>query len=177
MNAETIHVDGMPSPVGRLLLLADAQGLREIRFETERHPRPVSPHWVRSSSALAFAREQLEEYFAGTRTGFDLPLHPQGTAFQLTVWEELARIPYAETISYGELARRIGQPQAMRAVGAANGRNPLPIVVPCHRVIGSNGSLTGFGSGLPAKRFLLGWERRIAHGDLFGADDGRRAAR
>jgi len=95
----------------------------------------------------------------------------------LTVWEELARIPYAETISYGELARRIGQPQAMRAVGAANGRNPLPIVVPCHRVIGSNGSLTGFGGGLPAKRFLLGWERRIAHGDLFGADDGRRAAR
>ncbi len=177
MNAETIHVDGMPSPVGRLLLLADAQGLREIRFETERHPRPVSPHWVRSSSALAFAREQLEEYFAGTRTGFDLPLHPQGTAFQLTVWEELARIPYAETISYGELARRIGQPQAMRAVGAANGRNPLPIVVPCHRVIGSNGSLTGFGGGLPAKQFLLGWERRIAHGDLFGADDGRRAAR
>lgn len=177
MNAETIHVDEMPSPVGRLLLLADAQGLREIRFETERHPRPVSPHWLRSSAALAFAREQLEEYFAGTRTGFDLPLHPQGTAFQLTVWEELARIPYAETISYGELARRIGQPQAMRAVGAANGRNPLPIVVPCHRVIGANGSLTGFGGGLPAKRFLLEWERRMAHGDLFGADDGRRAAR
>jgi methylated-DNA-[protein]-cysteine S-methyltransferase len=132
---------------------------------------------VRSSAALAFARGQLEEYFAGTRTAFDLPLHPQGTAFQLTVWDELARIPYAETISYGELARRIGQPQAMRAVGAANGRNPLPIVVPCHRVIGNNGHLTGFGGGLPAKRFLLGWERRTAHGDLFGADDGRRAAR
>jgi methylated-DNA-[protein]-cysteine S-methyltransferase len=132
---------------------------------------------VRSSAALAFARGQLEEYFAGTRTAFDLPLHPQGTEFQLTVWDELARIPYAETISYGELARRIGQPQAMRAVGAANGRNPLPIVVPCHRVIGSNGNLTGFGGGLPAKRFLLGWERRTAHGDLSGADDGRRAAR
>jgi methylated-DNA-[protein]-cysteine S-methyltransferase len=177
MTAATIHVDEMPSPVGRLLLLADAQGLREIRFETERHPRPRSADWVHAPAALAFARAQLEEYFAGTRTAFDLPLHPQGTAFQLRVWEELGRIPYAVTISYGELARRIGQPQAMRAVGAANGRNPLPIVVPCHRVIGSNGSLTGFGGGLPAKRFLLGWERRIAHGDLFEAGDTHRAAR
>jgi len=176
MNAETIHVDEMPSPIGRLLLLADAQGLREIRFETERHPQPRSDAWVHAPAALTFARQQLEEYFAGTRTQFDLPLHPQGTAFQLRVWQELGRIPYAVTISYGELARRIGQPQAMRAVGAANGRNPLPIVVPCHRVIGSNGSLTGFGGGLPAKRFLLGWEERMARGDLFDGRGDRAAA-
>ena len=119
-------------------------------------------------AALDFARVQLQEYFAGVRQTFDLPLHPMGTPFQLTVWRELARIPYGATISYGELARRIGQPQAMRAVGAANGRNPLPIVLPCHRVIGADGSLTGFGGGLPTKRFLLAMEDGVARGDLFG---------
>ncbi|HWU75714.1 MAG TPA: methylated-DNA--[protein]-cysteine S-methyltransferase, partial [Rhodanobacter sp.] len=98
----------------------------------------------------------------------DMPLHPLGTPFQLEVWHELARIPYGTTLSYGEMARRIGQPKAVRAVGAANGRNPLPIVLPCHRVIGSDGSLTGFGGGLPIKRQLLAMEDRIARGDLFG---------
>jgi methylated-DNA-[protein]-cysteine S-methyltransferase len=164
---DTIHYDEMDSPVGTLRLVADSHGLREIWFERERHPKQAHPGWVRAAASLAFARVQLEEYFAGTRQHFELPLHPVGTPFQLEVWHELARIPYGVTISYGELARRIGKPLAVRAVGAANGRNPLPIVLPCHRVIGANGALTGFGGGLPTKRFLLTMEDRVARGDLF----------
>ncbi|MDE2307160.1 MAG: methylated-DNA--[protein]-cysteine S-methyltransferase [Xanthomonadaceae bacterium] len=164
---DTIHYDEMPSPVGRLLLVADREGLRQIRFEQERHPHVAQSGWIRASAALAFARRQLEEYFAGTRRRFELPLHPLGTPFQLAVWQELGRIPYGATISYGELARRIGKPAAMRAVGAANGRNPLPIVLPCHRVIGADGSLTGFGGGLPTKHFLLTLENALPAGDLF----------
>ena len=168
MRTEKIHYDDMLSPIGTLRLVADAQGLREVWFETGRHQKAPAPAWVHSSRALAFARVQLEEYFAGERQIFELPLHPLGTPFQLAVWKELERIPYGVTISYGEVARRIEQPAAVRAVGAANGRNPLPIIVPCHRVIGSNGSLTGFGGGLPTKRFLLALEGRVARGDLFG---------
>jgi len=163
-----IHYDDMDSPIGRLRLVADRDGLREIWFEQGRHQKAVEPNWIRATEPLAFVRLQLEEYFAGERQHFELPLHPQGTPFQLEVWRELARIPYGVTISYGELARRIEQPQAVRAVGAANGRNPLPIVLPCHRVIGSDGSLTGFGGGLPTKRYLLQLEQRVAEGDLFG---------
>ena len=168
MNPDIIHYDEMDSPVGTLRLVADRRGLREIRFERERHPKPAHAGWVRDAAPLRSARAQLEEYFAGVRKDFELPLHAVGTAFQLEVWEELRRIPYGATISYGELARRIGKPQAMRAVGAANGRNPLPIVVPCHRVIGADGSLTGFGGGLPTKRHLLALEAQVAHGDLCG---------
>lgn len=164
----TIYYDDLPTPIGRLRLVADAQGLREVWFEHGKHQHTLSPTWTHAPDALAFARVQLQEYFAGKRRNFDLPLHPHGTPFQRAVWEELGRIPYGVTLSYGELARRIGQPQAMRAVGAANGRNPLPIVLPCHRVIGANGSLTGFGGGLPTKRFLLALEERVARGDLFG---------
>jgi len=164
---DIIHYDEMDSPVGTLRLVADSHGLREIRFERERHPKKTHAGWIRAAEPLAFARVQLEEYFAGERQHFDLPLHPLGTPFQLAVWEQLGRIPYGATISYGELARRIEQPLAVRAVGAANGRNPLPIVLPCHRVIGADGSLTGFGGGLPTKRYLLAMEDRIAHGDLF----------
>lgn len=167
-DSAIVWYDNMPSPVGMLRLVADDQGLREIWFETGRHQKSPQPHWRRAAEPLTQARQQLEEYFAGTRQQFDLVLHPVGTSFQRDVWWELARIPYGATISYGELARRIHQPQAVRAVGAANGRNPLPIVLPCHRVIGANGSLTGFGGGLPTKRFLLSLEERIAHGDLFG---------
>lgn len=163
-----IWFDEMPSPVGPLRLVADEHGLRQIWFENERHPKRAAPHWVRAPQAVQFARVQLEEYFAGTRQVFELPLHPVGTPFQLTVWQALADIAYGSTQSYGEVARRIGEPQAVRAVGAANGRNPLPIVLPCHRVIGADGSLTGFGGGLPVKQFLLAMERRVAHGDLFG---------
>src|ERR1700748_3532286 len=118
-------------------------------------PKAMGEDWIRNSDAVAFARQQLEEYFAGTRQIFDLPLRPLGTPFQCEVWQALAHIPYASTISYGQLAQRIAQPLAVRAVGAANGRNPLPIILPCHRVIGANGSLTGFGGGLPTKRWLL----------------------
>jgi methylated-DNA-[protein]-cysteine S-methyltransferase len=166
----TLWYDELSSPVGMLRLVADDQGLREIWFERGRHQKSPQPGWRHAAEPLAEARQQLEEYFAGTRQQFDLPLHPHGTPFQQEVWWELARIPYGTTISYGELARRIDQPLAMRAVGAANGRNPLPIVLPCHRVIGSDGSLTGFGGGLPTKRYLLSLESRVAHGDLFGTE-------
>ncbi|MHA6203126.1 methylated-DNA--[protein]-cysteine S-methyltransferase [Dyella soli] len=169
-DANTLWYDEWASPVGVLRLVADDECLREIWFPHGRHRQLQPPHWRHAAEPLARARQQLEEYFAGTREQFDLPLRPIGTPFQREVWWELARIPYGATISYGELARRIGQPAAVRAVGAANGRNPLPIVLPCHRVIGSDGSLTGFGGGLPTKRFLLSLESRVALGDLFGVE-------
>lgn len=168
MSNETIWYDDMPTPIGVLRLVADDVGLREVWFSTGRHQRSPRPEWIRAREPLAQARQQLDEYFAGERQQFDLPLHPLGTPFQVQVWWELSRIPYGTTISYGEMARRIGQPSAVRAVGAANGRNPLPIVLPCHRVIGANGSLTGFGGGLPTKQFLLSLESRTVEGDLFG---------
>lgn len=169
MSTTSTYYDDMPSPVGRLRLVADGdRSLRQVWFERERHPKAMGTDWIRNSDAVAFAREQLEEYFAGTRQTFDLSLRPLGTPFQCEVWSALADIPYASTISYGELAKRIGQPLAVRAVGAANGRNPIPIILPCHRVIGANGSLTGFGGGLPTKRWLLAMEDQIARGDLFG---------
>ncbi|WP_109125751.1 methylated-DNA--[protein]-cysteine S-methyltransferase [Dyella sp. C11] len=168
MSSETLWYDNMPTPIGTLMLVADDTGLREVWFSTGRQQRTPDENWVRSREPLAEARRQLDEYFAGERQHFDLTLRPHGTPFQQQVWWELARIPYGTTISYGELARRIDHPQAMRAVGAANGRNPLPIILPCHRVIGANGSLTGFGGGLPTKRFLLSLESQVNEGDLFG---------
>jgi len=145
----------LKTPIGELLLVAEDGELREIRFE--RDPRPFEPEsgWRRGGRLLARAARQLDEYFAGRRRAFVLPLGPSGTPFQRKVWRELERIPFGRTISYGTLARRVGNPQASRAVGAANGRNPLPIVIPCHRVIASDGRLTGFGGGLDVKRFLL----------------------
>jgi methylated-DNA-[protein]-cysteine S-methyltransferase len=166
-TTDTIYYDDIDSPVGPLRLIADAGGLREMCFEVESHPTVMQPEWVRASQPLARAHRQLDEYFAGTRQTFELTLNPHGTSFQLAVWMQLRRIPYGTTISYGELARRIGNPAASRAVGAANGRNPLSIIVPCHRVIGSTGKLTGFGGGLPTKQFLLALERRTLKGDLF----------
>jgi methylated-DNA-[protein]-cysteine S-methyltransferase len=169
MNPDTIHYDDIATPVGRLRLAADARGLRSVWFDQGRHQhQALPPEWRHSPAALAFATEQLQAYFAGTRQSFDLPLNPFGTPFQLIVWNELKRIPYGITISYGELARRIGKPAAVRAVGAANGRNPLSIVVPCHRVIGADGSLTGFGGGVENKRKLLTLEQRVNGKDLFG---------
>ena len=143
------------SPVGPLMLAADETGLRHIEFRDNRHPANRADWHGGDSEILQASEAQLAEYFAGTRTSFDLPLAPQGTAFQLQVWHELARIPFGATISYAQLAQRIGKPEAVRAVGAANGRNPLPIVLPCHRVIGADGALVGFGGGLPTKQFLL----------------------
>jgi methylated-DNA-[protein]-cysteine S-methyltransferase len=166
---DTLYYDTLPSPLGTLTLMADAQGrLREICFEHEARPHADEP-WRRDAARLAPARQQLAEYFAGTRREFDLPLCPQGTAFQQQVWQELRRIPFGATTSYGELARRLGKPKAMRAVGAANGRNPLPVIVPCHRVIGADGSLTGYSGGLWIKRKLLALEGHTPRGDLFDA--------
>lgn len=159
------------SPVGPLLLAADSAGLRLIEFHAPRHPVPPGADWREGDSdVLRETQRQLDEYFDCRRRMFDLPLALHGTEFQRTVWQTLAAIPYGQTISYAQLASRVGRPTAMRAVGAANGRNPLPIVLPCHRVIGANGSLTGFGGGLPTKQFLLELEGALAPAeDLFAA--------
>jgi methylated-DNA-[protein]-cysteine S-methyltransferase len=159
------------SPVGPLRLAADETALRLIEFPDPRHPLAPGDDWAEGDNAiLAMTRTQLGDYFAGRRRTFDLPLAPRGTEFQQRVWMALRTIPYGATISYRNLADRIGQPSAMRAVGAANGRNPLPIVVPCHRVIGADGSLTGFGGGLPTKRFLLELEGALPREDLFALE-------
>jgi methylated-DNA-[protein]-cysteine S-methyltransferase len=148
------------SPVGTLLLLADEAGLRRIEFPRNGNPAPHHPEWRENPAAFREVTVQLSDYFSGARESFDLPLAPEGTPFQKQVWDELVKIPYGETISYGELARRIGNPKANRAVGLANGSNPIPIIIPCHRVIGSNGKLTGYGGGLPIKEKLLALEKR-----------------
>jgi methylated-DNA-[protein]-cysteine S-methyltransferase len=147
------------SPIGELLLLGDGEVLHGLYMQASRKPVRIRPAWQRDDAAFADAREQLAEYFAGERTSFDLPMQLEGSAFQRTVWHALTRIPYGQTISYGELARRVGRPAASRAVGLANGRNPISIVVPCHRVIGSSGALTGYGGGIERKRWLLAHER------------------
>jgi methylated-DNA-[protein]-cysteine S-methyltransferase len=149
----------LDSPVGRLLVARDPAGVRLIHFPTGRRPPKPGAGWERHDAAFADLATQLTEYFAGGRRAFELPLAPEGTPFQLRVWNALLDIPYGETISYGELAARIGDRSASRAVGLANGSNPLPIVIPCHRVIGSNGKLTGYGGGLPIKQQLLSLER------------------
>ena len=153
------------SPVGRLLLAGDARSLTRIHFQSGPHPLTPPPEWRRSAAPFAHARRELEEYFAGGRRTFSVPLALHGTAYQRSVWQALRAIPYGETLSYGELARRLGS--APRAVGLANGANPLPIIVPCHRVIGADGSLTGFGGGLPVKRALLELEGAACVADLF----------
>lgn len=156
----------LPSPVGTLLLAGDGDALRLISFPEG--SRAVSPAegWRRDEAVFAGVAAQLRAYFASELREFDVPLAPSGTGFQVAVWEALRRIPYGETASYGAVAGRIGRPSASRAVGAANGANPIPIIVPCHRVVGSNGSLTGFGGGVATKRFLLDHER--AHGPSRG---------
>ena len=148
------------SPIGPLLLAADDAGLREIRFVNGRQPAKPEPSWKEDAAPLKDAMRQLQAYFAGELEKFDLRFDPEGTPFQREVWRRLCDIPYGETISYGALAGQIGYPKAARAVGLANGSNPIPIVIPCHRVIGSNGKLTGYGGGLPIKEKLLALERR-----------------
>jgi methylated-DNA-[protein]-cysteine S-methyltransferase len=147
------------SPIGRLLLTTDGAALTGLYMEPSRKAQSTDG-WAQDTTVgpLAAAVRQLGEYFGGTRREFDLPLRSQGTAFQTRVWRELVEIPYGQTWSYGELAKRIDNPSASRAVGLANGRNPISIVVPCHRVIGADGSLTGYGGGLERKRWLLAHE-------------------
>ena len=155
------HYTYMESPVGRLLLAGDEEGLRLVSFaEVKDAPRPKSD-WRYHTEPLQRAVGQLEAYFAGNLRSFHLRLKPLGTPFQLVVWRALEDIPYGQTISYGELARRIQNPNASRAVGLANGSNPIAIIVPCHRVIGSNGKLTGYGGGLCNKETLLTLERKF----------------
>jgi len=160
VEATTTSCTRIESPVGPLLLAADDSGLRSIEFINGRRTVQADPQWLEDAEPLRETIRQLRAYFAGELEAFDLKLTPQGTPFQLSVWNRLCEIPYGETISYGELARRVGNPNASRAVGLANGSNPIPIVIPCHRVIGSNGKLTGYGGGLPIKEKLLGLERR-----------------
>ncbi len=154
----------MDSPVGRLLLAGDTDGLTLISFPEDRYRREPGSDWRAERGRFGAALDQLGAYFAGELTDFDLTLAPEGTPFQHAVWGALRAIPYGVTRSYGEIANEIGRPTASRAVGAANGSNPLPIVVPCHRVIGSTGKLTGFGGGIGVKAALLELERSVATG-------------
>jgi methylated-DNA-[protein]-cysteine S-methyltransferase len=156
----SIHYAHIDSPVGPLLIAASDAGLHIIEFHQTKHAVRRGDDWRAGEHPLIReTQRQLDEYFQRQRKVFDLPLVPQGTDFQRQVWFALATIPYGQTYSYRQIAEQVGRPTATRAVGAANGRNPLPIVLPCHRVIGADGSLTGFGGGLPTKRFLLDLEQ------------------
>lgn len=149
------------SPVGRLLLYG-RDALEGLVFPTGRYVRDPDPSWKEAPEAFQTVRNQLDLYFDGRLRAFELDLDMAGTPFQKRVWQALMTIPYGTTVTYGELAREIGNPRGSRAVGLANGKNPIPVIVPCHRVIGKNGSLTGFGGGLPVKRFLLALEQQHA---------------
>lgn len=151
------------SPIGELLLVSDGKNLIRVSMDQQKYAAAIDPAWIEKKdvAVLQQAAEQLQSYFAKKLRRFDLPLAFAGTEFQNKVWRELVKIPYGITISYGELARRVGNPQASRAVGLANGKNPIAIIVPCHRVIGANGKLTGFGGGLPRKKKLLDIEQSL----------------
>jgi methylated-DNA-[protein]-cysteine S-methyltransferase len=162
-----MNYDHVDTSIGPVLVAGDAEAIRHIAFPKNGKRVGPEPGWEHSARGpVGEAIRQLRDYFAGRRTGFDLPLSPEGTPFQLAVWRQLQDIPYGGTISYGELARRVGNPKASRAVGAANGANPIPIVIPCHRVIGADGRLTGFGGGLPVKEALLALEARSSASSL-----------
>jgi methylated-DNA-[protein]-cysteine S-methyltransferase len=152
------------SPIGQLTLVAEEQSITGVYFECSKESNSLVDSRYKISDqhpVLCAAKKQLSEYFAGKRKIFDLPLRPRGTVFQLKAWKELQKIPYGKTIAYGEQARRVGDANKARAVGMANGRNPISIIVPCHRVVGADGSLTGFGGGLKTKKFLLDLEQRF----------------
>lgn len=166
MGSECYHATRIASPVGELTLVASDAGLCSVTWPNERRGRvaPVpGPVSGQGHPVLEIAQRQLSEYFAGVRTEFDVPLDLVGTDFQRAAWLSLATIPYGETASYGEQARRLGRPKAARAVGAANGRNPISIILPCHRVVGSAGALTGYAGGLDVKSALLEHERVSLH--------------
>ncbi|MGH9833674.1 MAG: methylated-DNA--[protein]-cysteine S-methyltransferase [Blastocatellia bacterium] len=160
MDRETFFTE-LKSPVGALFLTSNGEAITWLFMEKQKDgPKPTGD-WRRDDASFREAAKQLSAYFAGELTEFDLPLAPAGTQFQQCVWAELQKIPYGSTINYGELARRVGNPKASRAVGAANGSNPISIIIPCHRVIGSNNHLTGYGGGIERKRFLLDLEAGV----------------
>lgn len=163
--AGTTAATTIDTPLGRLTLLAGPRGLRAVRFpggaRTPCDPSGTGTVGIETAAFLRAAAEQIREYFSGERRHFDLPLDPVGTPFQLAAWEVLRSIPFGTTITYGDQARRLGDARKARAAGGANGRNPLPIVIPCHRVIGSGGDLVGFGGGIDTKAWLLNHERAL----------------
>jgi methylated-DNA-[protein]-cysteine S-methyltransferase len=148
------------SPIGRILLVGEGGVLEELHFPNAAEHLQIPKDWRNDTVAFAAVLRQLGEYFAGDRQEFDLALAPRGTPFQVQVWQELRRVPYGHTASYGAIAERIGNPKACRAIGMANSKNPIPIIIPCHRIIGKDGSLTGFGGGLAVKKQLLDLERQ-----------------
>ncbi len=150
-----IFYDLFSSPVGEMIVVADEHGVRHVDFQDCDRPLTMDSDWQRNPSFCRAAREQIQAYFAKELTRFDLPLAPQGTEFQKLVWQELAKIPYGRFSTYGQMAKNMGRPTASRAIGMANGRNPLSIILPCHRVIGANKKLTGYRGGLPIKTYLL----------------------
>ncbi len=154
------------TPIGDLLLAGNSEQLELLGFPNGKMQRRHDTDWKKDSLAFEETRKQLASYFAGELKSFDLELSPTGTEFQRSVWEALTEIPYGETWSYGQLAKHIRRPKASRAVGAANGMNPIPVIIPCHRVIGSSGKLTGFGGGLETKRFLLSLENGVIAPEL-----------
>jgi len=167
-----MNYDYVDTSIGVVLIAGDAESVRRIAFPKNGEPVRPDAGWEHSARGpVGEAIRQLRDYFAGRRTGFDLPLAPEGTPFQRAVWRQLQDIPYGVTISYGELARRVGNPKASRAVGTANGANPIPIVIPCHRVIAADGKLGGFGGGLTVKQALLALEAKSSVRD--GAVAGR----
>lgn len=145
----------MESPIGKITLCSEGDFIIGLALEEQRHPRDRSAAIAEATAVLLEAERQIQEYFDGARRTFDIPLRPEGTAFQVRVWEQLLAIPFGKTISYLELAHRIGNEKAVRAAAMANGRNPIGLIIPCHRVIGSNGDLTGYGGGLQRKEYLL----------------------
>ncbi len=147
------------SPIGPLLLVGDTTGIRHIIFPSGKGHRKPDKNWQANPAGFDDLRRQLDDYFAGSLQQFTIPVAPSGTGFQLQVWQQLQKLEYGQTCSYGQLAKNIGNPAACRAVGAANGANPIPIIIPCHRVIGATGKLTGFGGGIATKQWLLAHER------------------
>jgi methylated-DNA-[protein]-cysteine S-methyltransferase len=157
----TLQYTTVDSPIGELLLVGDEHGLRRLDMQQGRRPTAIDAQWLRSAEPFEEVEHQLAEYFGGARRTFEIPLSLAGRDFELRVWDALCEIPYGETTSYGAIARRIGAPDAARGVGVANARNPIAVIVPCHRVIGADGTLTGYGGGLERKRLLLDLEAGV----------------
>ena len=154
-NTPALHYTFLNTPIGQLLLAGLAETIHFVGFPEGKMAIAPPVHWQRNDDILQQCQAQLQDYFNGQRTSFDLHLSPEGTDFQRQVWQQLQQIPFGKTCSYKDIAQAIQRPKSVRAVGAANGRNPIPIIIPCHRVIGADGSLTGFGGGLDTKRILL----------------------